>query len=252
LTAEKFIANPFSPEPGARLYKTGDLARYMPNGAIEYLGRLDHQVKIRGFRIELGEIESVLATHPALREAVVVVRNDGPGGKRLMAYVTAKGEEPPKVSELRSFLKAKLPEYMVPSAIVILERFPLTPNGKLDRKALPTPEFESAAAQFVPPRTPTEMALAKIWCEILRMKQVSLHDNFFELGGHSLLATQVMLRLRREFGLKLPLRILFEAPTIAVLATHIETMRDMAQAQTEGQESVGFVQQNPALSEEIF
>ncbi len=223
LTAEKFVHNPFSAQPGARLYRTGDLARYLPDGNIEFLGRTDHQVKIRGFRIELGEIESVLAGHPLVREAVVLAREDIPGDKRLVAYVTGKKGETPKVSELRSLLQAKLPEYMVPSAFLVLEMLPLNPNGKLDRKALPQPDFQSEPAAFVPPASTTEKALANIWSELLGIKQVGLHDNFFELGGHSLLATRAVSRASTTFKVDLPLRALFEHPTLASHAGQIDT-----------------------------
>ena len=218
LTAEKFIPDPFRTEAGARLYKTGDLARYLPDGAIEYLGRLDHQVKIRGVRIELGEIESVLAGHPAVREAVVVAREDVPGDKRLVAYLTAKDGLSPKDQELRGLLQAKLPEYMVPSAFVTLGQFPLTPNGKVDRKALPPPEQPRATTGFVPPETPMEVVLAKVWAEVLGLKQVGVHDNFFDLGGHSLLAVRLQTRVEAELGRKLPLAAFFQAPTLAELA----------------------------------
>ena len=224
LTAEKFIAHPFSNDPKARLYKTGDLARYLPDGNIEYLGRLDHQVKIRGFRIELGEIEAQLNQHAAVREAVVVAREDTPGDKRLVAYTTPKNGKPPTVSELRELLKVKLPEYMVPSAFVTLERFPMTPNGKVDRKALPKPEYESAGSEFLPPSTPTEITLAKIWCEILGVKQVSTNDSFFDLGGQSLLATRLVSQVANVFHVYLPLRTVFEHPCQGDLARQIDIM----------------------------
>ena len=223
LTAEKFIHDPFGRQPGGQLYKTGDWCRWLPDGNIEYLGRLDHQVKLRGFRIELGEIESVLARTPGVREAVVVLREDVPGNKRLVAYLTVKEGEPPKVSDLRGLLQAKLPEYMVPSAFVILERLPLTPNGKVDRKALPKPDLAQPESEkvFVAPRTPTEEALARIWCEILGQQQVGVHDNFFELGGHSLLATRIISRVRHSLEVDLPLRSLFEAPTLEGMASSL-------------------------------
>jgi amino acid adenylation domain-containing protein len=225
LTAEKFIPDPFSQAPEARLYKTGDLARYRPDGAIEYLGRLDFQVKLRGFRIELGEIETVLKQHPSVREAVVVAREDAPGDRRLVAYVASVGESVP-AGELRENLKARLPAYMIPSAFVFIETFPLTPNGKLDRKALPVPEGPSPEPDglYVAPRTPTEEALANIWREVLNLKQVGIHDNFFELGGHSLLATQVISRVRDAFELEITLGALFEAQTIDGLAEQIENL----------------------------
>ena len=232
LTALAFIPNPFSDKPGARLYKTGDLARYLADGNIEFLGRVDNQVKIRGFRIELGEIEAALLQHPDVREAVVIVREDIPGDKRLVAYVVPKVEAVqeaalPTVGELRSFLLAKLPDYMVPGAFVFLEAMPLTPNGKIDRRALPAPDTSHRELEdkFVAPNTPTEEILAAIWAEVLGLQLVSINDNFFELGGHSLLATQIISRIREAFSIELPLRHLFEAPTIASLSHSIETSR---------------------------
>ena len=226
LTAEKFITNPFSDEPNAKLYKTGDLVRYLPDGNIEFLGRIDNQVKIRGFRIELGEVEAVLGQHPAVRECVVVAQSDDTENKRLVAYVVAS-QETINTSELRRFLKQKLPDYMVPSAFVILEAMPLTPNGKVDRHALPIPDSSnlSLEASFLAPRTPTEELLANIWSNLLGLEKVGIHDNFFELGGHSLLATQVISRLRETFSVELPVRCLFEAPTIAELGESIEASR---------------------------
>jgi amino acid adenylation domain-containing protein len=230
LTAERFIPDPFNDAEVARLYKTGDKVRHLPDGNIEYLGRMDHQVKIRGFRIELGEIETVLGQCPSVGGCVVVVREDVPGDKRLVAYLTAKAGEPPNVSELRSLLQTKLPEYMVPSAFVTLDRFPLTPNGKLDRKALPMPDLARPELEkaFVAPRTPIERVLADIWGEVLGLKQIGVHDNFFELGGHSLLATQVISRVRQAFEVDLPLRSLFESPTVEGMASsllHLSTRR---------------------------
>ena len=223
LTAEKFVSNPFNDKPGARLYRSGDLVQWLPDGNLEFLGRIDNQVKIRGFRIELGEIESVLEGHPGVREAVVVLREDVPGDKRLVAYFTAKGGDQPSASELRGLLLAKLPEYMVPAAIVILDRLPLTPNGKVDRKALPRPAltWPELNEAFVVPRTPVEEVLARIWCEILGLNQVGVHDNFFELGGHSLLATRIISRVRHSFAVDLPLRSLFESPTVEGMASSL-------------------------------
>ncbi|MGH7829948.1 MAG: non-ribosomal peptide synthetase, partial [Candidatus Binatia bacterium] len=298
LTREKFIPHPFSDDPGARLYKTGDLARYLPDGNIEFLGRLDHQVKLRGFRIELGEIETALAQHPAVRETVVLAREefDNPqstvpkttadrrpmtaeerrktddrrpmtednatasfsspstvgglrssspersavGGlpssfpqsairnpqsseKRLVAYVVLNPELSPSVSELRSFLKEKLPEYMVPSAFVMLAALPLTPNGKVDRKSLPAPDRSRPEQEnpFVAPSTPEETTIADIWAKVLKVDRVGAHDNFFDLGGHSLLATQVVSRIRQALDVDLPLRALFENPTVEQLAAVI-------------------------------
>ncbi len=223
LTAEKFIQNPFSDDSDARLYKTGDLARYLPDGNIEYLGRLDHQVKLRGFRIELGEIEAVLVQHPEVHEAVVIIREVQPGDKRLVAYLVPTKAQEVMPKTLRQFIKEKLPDYMVPSAFVKLEAMPLTPNGKVDRRALPLPDMLGGIeTDFVSPRTPIEEVLAAIWAEILKVEKVGIHDNFFELGGHSLLATQVISRLRDAFEVELPLRELFESPTIANFSKHID------------------------------
>ena len=224
LTAQQFIPNPFSNNPGTRLYKTGDLARYRSDGNIEFLGRIDEQVKIRGFRIELSEISAVLSEHPAVRETVIIVRTDVASDQRIVAYIVPHQEQVPKTSELRCFLKSKLPYYMVPSAFVVLEALPLTPNGKVDRRALPAPDTVSPKLEdYVAPRTPVEEVLVGIWAE-LGLKQVSVHDNFFELGGHSLLATQLNSRIRYVFKVELPLRNLFEAPTVASLAKYIETI----------------------------
>ncbi|HAM51733.1 MAG TPA: non-ribosomal peptide synthetase [Nitrospiraceae bacterium] len=219
LTAERFLPDPFHSAAGARLYRTGDLARYLPDGNIEFLGRIDHQVKIRGFRVEPGEIEAALRGHAAVKDVVVVAREDGLGEKRLVAYIVAS-EEPELTDELRRLLKKRLPEYMVPSAFMVMEALPLTLNGKVDRKALPDPghlrpELENA---YVAPRTQTEVALVDVWREVLGIEKVGVFDNFFELGGHSLLATQVVSRLRKVFQVELPLRSLFESPTVEGLA----------------------------------
>jgi amino acid adenylation domain-containing protein len=220
LTAEKFIRHPFSDEPGARLYKTGDLCRYLPDGNIEYLGRMDQQVKIRGFRIELGEIEAVLGGHPAVRESVVVAREDVPGEKTLVAYLVVREGLAPTVTELREFLLKQLPDYMVPAAFVELAQLPLTPNGKIDRKALPAPAANrlGSGLAYVAPRTPTEAALAAIWGELLGLKQVGIHENFFALGGHSLLAVKMVDEIKKQMKFDLPLRRLFQQPTIFELA----------------------------------
>ena len=224
LTQEKFIADPFSIDPGARLYKTGDLARYLPDGNIEFLGRIDNQVKIRGFRIELGEIESVLGQHSGVRQSAVIVREDTVDERLLVAYVVAIDDPAPSINDLRSFLKAKLPEYMIPSAFVFLESLPLTTNGKVDRKALPVPDQTRPEldAIFMSPRTPMEEMLAEIWAEVLKVEGIGIHDNFFDLGGHSLLATQVVSRMRRAVQVEIPLRALFESPTVVGLAARIE------------------------------
>src|SRR6202041_200574 len=190
LTAERFVADPFSGEACARLYRTGDLGRWRPDGSIEYLGRNDHQVKIRGFRIELGEIESRLLNCPGLREAVVLAREDQPGEKRLVAYFTGEPDIP--VATLRSHLADTLPDYMVPAAYVRLEALPLTPNGKLDRRALPAPEDDAYGERaYEAPEGPIETAIAAIWSELLHLERIGRHDNFFELGGLSLLAVSL-------------------------------------------------------------
>jgi len=226
LTASRFIPNPFSAQEGSRLYKTGDLARYLPDGNIEFLGRSDNQVKIRGFRIELAEIEAVLSQHPNVLQSVVIAREEIPADKRLVAYLVPQ-EAAPTASELRQFLKQKLPEYMVPSAIVMLDALPLTPNGKVDRRALPAPEMvrPELSPTFVAPKTPIQEILALFWAKVLGIEQVGIHDNFFELGGHSLLATQLISQVREAFWVELPLRCLFESPTVAEFSEAIEAAR---------------------------
>ncbi|HEX9136850.1 MAG TPA: non-ribosomal peptide synthetase, partial [Nitrospirota bacterium] len=230
LTAEKFIPNPFSNELGARLYRTGDLARYLPDGNIEFLGRLDNQVKVRGYRIELGEIESVLGQHPSVREVVVLAREDSPGDKRLVAYIAFSNAQACTGSELRSFLIEKLPEYMVPSAFVVLDSLPLTPNGKIDRKALPLPDQSrrELGESYVLPRTPIEEIIVEIWADVLKLEKVGVHDNFFDLGGHSLLGVQLISRLRAEFQADLRVRCLFQFPTVAGIANIIVDERKKA------------------------
>ncbi|HSK74541.1 MAG TPA: non-ribosomal peptide synthetase, partial [Pyrinomonadaceae bacterium] len=210
-----------------RLYRTGDLARYRRDGTIEILGRADNQVKLRGYRIELGEIEAILSRHTDVNECVVILREDVPGDKRLVAYLTIKSDEV-NSGELRSHIKSFLPEYMVPSAFVLMKEWKLTPNGKIDRKNLPAPEgaFLPAETEYIAPRTPLEQKLADIWANLLRQEQVGITDNFFDLGGHSLLATQVVSRIRDAFGKNIPLRLLFESPTIAGLAEQIADMNN--------------------------
>ncbi|MFM0522132.1 amino acid adenylation domain-containing protein, partial [Caballeronia jiangsuensis] len=215
LTAERFLNDPFV--PGARMYRTGDLARYRADGNIEFLGRNDHQVKIRGFRIELGEIEAQIASHPAVREAVVIARarHEKTHDQQLVAYVTLVSEI--DTSALREHLDSRLPDYMVPSAFVVLDALPLTPNGKLDRRALPDPQWQDLTA-YVAPRTSIEHSLAECFASVLGLERVSVFDNFFSLGGHSLLATQLVSRLREALSIELPLRTLFDAPSVASLA----------------------------------
>jgi acyl carrier protein len=224
LTAEKFIPHPFSYQPGARLYRTGDLARYRPDGQLDFLGRRDHQVKVRGYRIELGEVEAALLSHAQVRETIVVVR-EASGDKRLVAYLVADGA--PTVSQLRRHLSGQLPDYMVPSAFVMLDELPLTPNGKVDRGGLPEVESRrpELGQEYMRARSEVEAQMAGLWGELLGVEEVGVEDNFFELGGHSLLATQLMSRVRESFGVELALRKLFEAPTVAALAVMIEEIQ---------------------------
>ncbi|MET0399317.1 MAG: non-ribosomal peptide synthase/polyketide synthase [Longimicrobiaceae bacterium] len=226
LTAERFVPDPFGAEPGGRLYATGDLARFLADGRIEHLGRADDQVKVRGFRIEPGEVESALAGHPGVLRAVVAARDDRAGGKRLVAYVVPAAEAAPSPAELRAWLRRTLPEHMVPGVVVTLDRLPLTPAGKTDRRALPEPEAGAAGeAEHAPPSTPVQEILAGIWGEVLETGSVGAADDFFALGGHSLLGTRVVARVRDALGVELPLRALFEAPTLAGLADRIEALR---------------------------
>ncbi|HEX2191455.1 MAG TPA: amino acid adenylation domain-containing protein, partial [Longimicrobiaceae bacterium] len=210
LTAERFVPDPFSADPGARLYRTGDRVRVRADGALEFLGRLDAQVKLRGHRVEPGEVEAALARHPGVREAAVVARDDAPGEKRLVAYlVPAEGAELP-AGELRAWLGERLPAYMVPSAWVVMERFPLTPSGKTDRRALPAPDA-AAPAVYAPPRDATEALLCSVWAEVLGVERVGVHDDFFDLGGHSLLATRVVSRAAAVLDASLPVRAVLDA-----------------------------------------
>jgi acyl-CoA synthetase (AMP-forming)/AMP-acid ligase II/acyl carrier protein len=229
LTAERFIANPFSADPQARLYRTGDLARYRPDGNLEYYQRLDDQVKVRGFRIELGEIEATMTQHPEVQEAVVAVRPAEGGENILVGYVVPKipGDDAQVIPQLRQFLQGKLPEHLMPNLFVGIETLPLTPNGKIDRNALPQPEAtrRDLLASYVAPRTPIEQQIADIWSQVLKLDRVGIHDNFFELGGYSLLAIQIVSRLRPALQVEVPLPILFELPTIEALAERVETLR---------------------------
>ncbi|MBW4476883.1 MAG: amino acid adenylation domain-containing protein [Tolypothrix brevis GSE-NOS-MK-07-07A] len=223
LTDEKFIPNPFIQEEGARIYKTGDLARFLPNGNIEFLGRGDYQVKIRGFRIELGEIEAVLSQHPSIVQTVVIAYEHIPGDKRLVAYVVPNQQTTATISELRRFLKEKLPEYMIPSVFVFLEALPLTPSGKVNRSALPAPEqaLQESEVTFVAPRDDLEQKLSQIWEEVLGIQPIGIMDNFFDLGGHSLLAVRLFSNIEQTFGKKLPLSSLFPSATVEALAETI-------------------------------
>lgn len=229
LNAERFIPSPFV--EGDRLYKTGDQVRYLADGNIEFIGRIDHQVKIRGFRIELGEIETVLSQHPDVKQALAIVHKNSLGDKSLVVYTTGREN-----GEVKKFLQQKLPDYMQPNTIVWLEEFPLTANGKVDRRALPAPERERSASnvEFVAPRTPTEVKLVAIWAEVLERQQVSIHDNFFELGGHSLLATQLMFRIREAFEIDISLLALFDYPSISALAGAINQVLATGDYQSQG------------------
>ena len=226
LTAEKFVPHPYSRHLGARLYRTGDLVRYREDGNIEFLKRMDQQVKVRGFRVELGEIESTLNQYRAVMESIVVDRKDSSGDIRLIAYFVPEVGVEPTSLELLTFLQEKLPSYMLPSAFMAIKEIPLTPNGKVDRRALPAPEqIEVSTAGFIAPRTEMEQLVAEIWCEILGITQVGADSNFFDLGGHSLLATRVMNRIRERCGVELPLRVLFEFPTVVSLAAKLDDAR---------------------------
>ncbi|MEK6282496.1 MAG: non-ribosomal peptide synthetase, partial [Acidobacteriota bacterium] len=224
LTAEKFIPDPFSEEAGSRLYNSGDIARFLADGTIEFLGRADYQLKIRGFRVEPGEVERVLEQHPAVKEAVVIAGENAIGDKQLVAYVVRDTAQSSSVSHLIGFMRERVPDYMIPSAFVELDSLPLSPNGKLDRRRLPLPKGARPQLEksFVAPRTPIEETIAAIWQKILGLKTVGVEDNFFDLGGHSLLATQVISRIRNAFEVEsLSLRRLFETPTIAELAAAV-------------------------------
>ncbi|EJL20546.1 amino acid adenylation enzyme/thioester reductase family protein,thioester reductase-like protein [Brevibacillus sp. BC25] len=223
LTMERFVQNPFR-EPGERMYRTGDLVRYLPDGNLQFMGRVDYQVKIRGYRIELGEIESVLRHHPEVKEVVLVAREDREGDKRLVAYIVFEENHTSTSHDLNHFLTDKLPAYMIPQHFMIMESLPKTPNGKLDRKALPKPEYDrsESGVEYEAPQTPVEIMLHRHWAAVLEMDKIGVHDNFFEIGGHSLLATQLIFKVREELQLEVPLRILFETPTIAGMAKTIE------------------------------
>jgi len=228
LTAERFVPDHLSATPGARLYRTGDLTRYLADGNIEFLGRIDGQVKIRGFRIEPGEIEATLAGHEAVREVVVIAREDQPGEKRLIAYVGAESRETVTAGDLRAFLRERLPDYMTPSAFVLMDTLPRTPNGKIDRKTLPSPDSarQEASAPFLAPSTPLERRVADVWREVLNLDQIGVNDNFFDLGGHSLLAVRIHERLRKEIKSDLQLLKLFQYPTVRTLAEFLSEGRE--------------------------
>jgi len=221
LTAERFVPDSFSSDWGGRLYRTGDICRYLEDGNIEYLNRTDHQVKIRGFRIELGEIENVLLSQGGVREAVALAREDRPGDRRLVAYVVAENKSNNSTLDgatLRDRIRNRLPEYMVPSLIVMLDRLPLTSNGKIDRDALPNPEAHALQNMIAEPRNPVEQVLAGIWGELLGYETVDIYQDFFSLGGHSLLATQAISYVRETFQVEVPLLAMFQAPSVAAFA----------------------------------
>ncbi len=228
LTNEKFVADPFV--SGNRMYRTGDLVRYRTDGVIDFLGRVDHQVKVRGHRIELGEIEAALMQHSDIRQAVVVLRTDNPEDPQLAAYLVPAAAEVPAPNALRDFLKQKLPEHMVPAVYVSLEQMPMTPNGKIDRKALPAPQGSrvKGEGEFVAPKGSVEQSLAQIWKDILHVEQIGVDDNFFDFGGHSLQVVQVQNRLRETLGIDVPVLKLFQFPTIRALAKFIDEQQGPA------------------------
>jgi long-subunit acyl-CoA synthetase (AMP-forming) len=234
LTAERFVDIPLLGEPKSHLYRTGDLARFLPDGTVEFLGRADRQVKLRGYRIELDEIENLLSEHPAVSQAAVIIDGAENGDARLAAYVVADAVGAKlDLAEMRQHLSRHLPDYMVPADFVILEQLPFTPNGKVDRKALPKVNGSTAAPmEFVPPDTATEKALAELWQKVLRLDRVSVEDNFFASGGHSLLAMQLAGHVRDRFGIDLPLRNLFERPTVGKLAEVIDALLWSARSET--------------------
>jgi acyl carrier protein len=223
LTAEKFIPHPFSQELGARLYKTGDLGRLLPGGSIEFAGRLDDLVKIRGFRIELGEIAKVIREHPKIKDAYVLALDTASDRNQIVAYAVPNPQSTIGATELRSYVRIKLPDYMVPAKFIFLDALPVSPNGKIDRKALPVPgrSRPELDTPLVPGRTLLEKDLAQIWSDVLALDQVGIHDNFFDLGGHSLAATRVVTRVFRHFQVDVPLQRLFDSPTVAEMAVVI-------------------------------
>jgi acyl carrier protein len=225
LTTEKFITNPFVKDTAARMYKTGDVARYLPDGAVECLGRVDHQVKIRGFRIELGDVETALRSHNKIAHAVVIAREDGAGEKRLVGYVKSKNG-PLSPADMREFIRGKVPSYMVPAHFVMIDDFPLTPNGKIDLRRLPAPDGTFSKTQiYIPPSNDDEKALAEVWQEVLGVRQVGMNDDFFEIGADSLSATRAFARINRSLGIRLSLRCIFENTTVAKLAAVIRKLK---------------------------
>jgi amino acid adenylation domain-containing protein len=228
LTSERFIPNPFAIKAGSRLYKTGDLVRQLPDGNIEFLGRIDNQIKLRGFRIEMGEVESVISQYPDVGEVTVMLREDVPNDKRLVAYIVPRQGQEPAVSQLRTFLKERIPDYMVPSLFIFLDSLPLTSNGKINKRALPAPQGlrPDIAADYVAPQTPVEQVIASIWQRLLQIEKVGIYDNFFDLGGHSLLTIQVKSELKKALNEDIPVVDLFKYPTINSLAQHLSSSRE--------------------------
>jgi acyl carrier protein len=246
LTADRFVPDPFSGVPGARLYRTGDVGRWSPEGEIEFMGRIDTQVKLRGYRIELEEIETILASHPKVNRVTTMLREDTPGDKRLVAYVVPRGEAP-TVSELRAHLSADVPAYMIPSAFVTVDSLPLSPTGKVDRAALPAPEtptFEPSS--HLAPRTPTEEGVAAAFAAVLGLQQVGAEDNLFELGGSSLQAAQVVARVQEAFGVKVGVRDFYTSPVVAAVAAIVDA--ELAASQGTGNGAAGNGAAEPSMS----
>jgi acyl carrier protein len=231
ITAARFAPDPFSGRPGTRLYRTGDQVRWSADGSLQFLGRLDHQVKLRGYRIELGEIECALMAHGAVEHAVVVCRGTDASHIKLVAYVVSRQNASLNANELRDHLRRMLPEYMMPAAYIFPDKLPLTANGKVNREALPEPEILSN--EYVAPRTPVEVTLAALWSEVLKMERPGIRDNFFESGGHSLLAVQLVSRIREEFKVELPIRQLFERPTIESMSEYIAGLEPANEADSD-------------------
>lgn len=257
LTAERFIPDPFSSEPGTRMYRTGDLGRYLADGNLELLGRLDSQVKLRGYRIELGEIEAALMEYPAIREAIVIVREDAPGDKRLVAYLVARSPQTASITDLNNYLRAKLPGYMVPSAFVLVDAWPLTSNGKIDRRALPKPDKLSlpSEAAYMAPRNQLEQAIAAAWHEVLQIENIGVHDNFFDVGGHSLLITRLQSHLQTIFQRDIPILSLFQYPTISSLGDYLSQEQgeqsSFQSSRTRGENRRVLVQQNQSYNQQL-
>jgi acyl-CoA synthetase (AMP-forming)/AMP-acid ligase II/acyl carrier protein len=252
LTARKFLPNPFAAAPGQRLYRTDDQVRYLPAagggpGALAFLGRADHQVKLRGLRIELGEVEAALAALPSVQRAAAQVKGSGNAALLVGYLVPRPGQTPPEAVAVRDALQRHLPDYMIPGALVVLEQLPLTPNGKIDRKALPEPDRAALTRDLVAPRSDLEARIAAIWCEVLELDEVGVNHNFFDLGGHSLIASRVGARLSRELEQNIPLRLLFEEPTIAALAERLELIQWAAESDREDDAELTLLEEEGSL-----